>query len=439
MATPPDSPLSSIGSDEERDTPLANANLLSTPSRHRRQSDASHDDPYHPAKRRRLADEVDDTELELASIVSEDSFGSAPGSPSHDEWSMRSDQVTFCQWDGCDRGDLGNSDDLIAHVQNEHVGTKKAKYTCDWGDCARKGMNHPSGYALKAHMRSHTKEKPFFCALPECDRSFTRSDALAKHMRTVHEPEPPKASLTNANPIDPTTGQPKKGPKLRLLNGSKTSTLPATAADKNPLNAGLSPSDPDYDPSPPNDNIRYTPAHHPVTGQPGFLINYPPDIHFTPFESEIPADQLMRLLRRQLHWAKQESEDLSREVDALEAIRQEEWLKKEVTLEALLEAELARAQHKGLARDRLVKAMRADLRTDNLEWSKQPWWREQAKIKANPDEDEEMDVDDELSKREAEANDMLEKAGNAAGRAEQDQDMLAVGALMGLSAGDKGA
>ncbi|KAF2154914.1 hypothetical protein K461DRAFT_104220 [Myriangium duriaei CBS 260.36] len=252
-------------------------------------------------------------------------------------------------------------------------------------------------------------------------------------MRTVHEPEPPKASLTNANPIDPATGQPKKGPKLRLLNGSKAGNTPATAADKNPHNAGLSPSDPDYDPSPPNDNIRYTPAHHPVTGQPGFLINYPPDIHFTPFESEIPADQLMRLLRRQLHWAKKESEDLARDIENLEAIRRDEWCKKELTLEGVLEAELARAEAKGLARPSQIRAMRRDVRSNKLAWPKEPWWRQQQLNGdvAKQEAEEEMDVDAELEKREAAANGLLEQAERA--EKDQDQDMLAVGALMGLS------
>lgn len=98
--------------------------------------------------------------------LSEDSEGSAPGSPSLDEYAMRADQITACQWESCPVGDLGNSDDLIKHVQDEHIAPKRAKYTCEWGDCARKGTVHPSGYALKAHMRSHTKEKPFFCLLP---------------------------------------------------------------------------------------------------------------------------------------------------------------------------------------------------------------------------------------------------------------------------------
>ncbi|KAL9709079.1 hypothetical protein Ac2012v2_007892 [Leucoagaricus gongylophorus] len=37
----------------------------------------------------------------------------------------------------------------------------------------------------------HTGEKPFTCSKPECDKSFTRSDALAKHMRLQHNVDPP--------------------------------------------------------------------------------------------------------------------------------------------------------------------------------------------------------------------------------------------------------
>lgn len=194
-------------------------------------------------------------------------------------------------------------------------------------------------------------------------------------MRTVHEPELPKASLTNANPIDPATGQPKKGPKLRLIHGSVKKDMPATLPEKNPANAGLDPSDPRYDPSPPNDNIQYTPAHHPVTGQPGFLISYPPDIQFTPFESEIPADQLMRLLRRQINWAKKQSAMLKTDCDDLEYVRREEWVKKELVFDALMEAEYELSERKGTLAGSEIEEVGRDLRTRDLEWTQTPWWR----------------------------------------------------------------
>ena len=101
--------------------------------------------------------------------VSSDGFSSAPGSPSHDEYTLRDEAQTQCLWRDCDFGEGQNNDDLVRHVQATHCATggpKRTKYTCEWGECQRKTSNHPSGYALKAHMRSHTKEKPYYCALP---------------------------------------------------------------------------------------------------------------------------------------------------------------------------------------------------------------------------------------------------------------------------------
>jgi len=283
-------------------------------------------------------------------------------------------------------------------------------------------------------------------------------------MRTVHEPEAPKASATNANPIDPTTGQPRKGPKIRLTaNGTKSSSMSpaemAKHADKNPDNMGKSPSDPDYDPSPPNDNIQYIPAHHPITGQPGFMITYPPDINFTQFESEIPADQLMRLLRRQLHWAQQESEDLKAEIEALESLRREEWVKKEVLLEGAMSGEFAHGTRQGLLADvrtQVQAQMEGDLDcAKGLKWTQSPWWKGEGAEgwrfgvprvqtsaagggrKRTGKDGDDVDVDDELQRRERTADDMLEVS-SAAGKKPapshtEDDDMMAVGALMGLS------
>lgn len=150
-----------------------------------RSVDVSQIDPDHlapPPKRRKTAptnpsllgydrapssqpDAAEDDAISLSS----DGWSDAPGSPSHDEYAIREDAQTECQWRDCTWGPAENNDELVNHVQNLHCATngpKKTKYVCEWGECQRKQSNHPSGYALKAHMRSHTKEKPYYCSLP---------------------------------------------------------------------------------------------------------------------------------------------------------------------------------------------------------------------------------------------------------------------------------
>ncbi|WBW74548.1 Ino80 complex subunit Iec1 [Schizosaccharomyces osmophilus] len=132
--------------------------------------------------------------------VSSDTSGSVPGSPIE----LEPEPETICRWQGCNQ-DLFTLDNLVHHIHNGHIGNRRPKYTCEWDDCPRKGLVQTSRFALIAHLRSHTGEKPFICSIPECDRSFTRSDALAKHMRTVHEADTlrPSDPIPKAHPMHP--------------------------------------------------------------------------------------------------------------------------------------------------------------------------------------------------------------------------------------------
>lgn len=199
-------------------------------------------------------------------------------------------------------------------------------------------------------------------------------------MRTVHEPEPARPG--NNDPTPPG----KKPVKLKLTNGGASSTPTNGTQPHVSPTAQPHPPPPSHDedgnpvtPSPANDNITYIPAHHPITGQPGFMINYPPDIAFSAWESSIPADQLMRLLRRQLHWAQQEGDELRRECETLETRRKDEFKLKEVLLEGVMEQGFEWGlQNRLLKEDEDVsRAMEEDLKdAKGRDWTDgPPEWR----------------------------------------------------------------
>jgi hypothetical protein len=157
--SPVGSPLSELSSDAfdgEEDHDSLAAEALMPPAKRQKRGDSS--------LRATPVPHVDEDALS----ISTDTSGEVPSSPSHlrpDEEDTH-EQVTVCSWMGCDEGDLGNMDRLVDHIHNEHIETRQKKYTCEWMDCSRRSLPHASAYALKAHMRSHTREKPFYCALP---------------------------------------------------------------------------------------------------------------------------------------------------------------------------------------------------------------------------------------------------------------------------------
>ncbi|KAH7328986.1 hypothetical protein B0I35DRAFT_404265 [Stachybotrys elegans] len=310
--SPPESPLSSMGSSDASD-------------------DEVHDDEgaaIRPSKRQRLeagsttsSAVVPDAEpeavpepdpLEGLSDVSSDTSGDIPSSPVNArlEEDDFQDQVTICDWDGCPAGDQGNMDKLVEHIHNSHIENRQKKYTCEWRSCNRKGLTHASGYALKAHMRSHTREKPFYCYLPECDRSFTRSDALAKHMRTVHETEA-------LRPSDPVPKSMQSGPtgrssKLKLI--IKTPQSHGGGQDEGD-DANLDDSNAEY----------FTPL---------------PEDLFDAEDLALPVDKLYRKCYWESKWAEEVGETLKKECKEWEEIYYKEWLEKEVLLSQVIQSEI---------------------------------------------------------------------------------------------------